>query len=154
MMVNEKKKKLKVSTNLVSDPDDVCDSNEFQCNSNKRCISEHLVCDRFEDCADASDECLLSTPAIIGIAVGGVTAFLLIVGIFICVCCYRSRRVRTGSTKPLSQHDTSVSVFYGKLQTVIINSIVNFKLNLKINALIISVHLDSFNINVIRIHSA
>lgn len=92
-----------------TDPDERCRSTEFQCKSNKRCISQQLVCDRYKDCTDASDECELSTPAIIGIAVGGTVGLLLIIGIFVCICWARSRSKRTGSTKRLNQQDNSDS---------------------------------------------
>lgn len=90
-----------------SDVNGECKDTEFQCKSNDRCISDRLVCDRFEDCTDASDECLLSTPAIIGLAVGGVVFFLAVIGIIVCICCYKKRRGNSGSTRNL--HDNSVS---------------------------------------------
>lgn len=34
---------------------EVCTENQFQC-SNGDCINAEFVCDKFRDCADASDE--------------------------------------------------------------------------------------------------
>lgn len=51
---------------MFPDGNDKCYDQEFQCKSNKRCISKELVCDYNDDCTDSSDDCSLSTGAIVG----------------------------------------------------------------------------------------
>ncbi|KAH3775822.1 low-density lipoprotein receptor-related protein 12-like isoform X1 [Dreissena polymorpha] len=97
-------------TAFREDPKQTCYDSEFQCRSNRRCISASLTCDNYEDCTDGSDECGLSTGAIIGIAIGTVVGVIIIICIIACCCCHRRRKRNADSVKHLSYENHEVEV--------------------------------------------
>ncbi|XP_052815580.1 uncharacterized protein LOC128242462 [Mya arenaria] len=96
----------KILVTAFRDADDKCTGDEFQCRSSRRCVSKELVCDHYADCLDNSDECALTTSAIIGIAIACVLTFIIIVTIIACCCCFRGRWRNTGNSKQ-SVYETS-----------------------------------------------
>ncbi|XP_053378464.1 uncharacterized protein LOC123526431 [Mercenaria mercenaria] len=76
--------------------------------ANSRCIDEDLTCNGYDSCGDGSG-CDLSTGTIVGIVIGSLTGFALIVSVVVCcICCTR----RSGKTPGVVQNTTNPAVIY------------------------------------------
>ncbi|XP_067652249.1 uncharacterized protein [Haliotis asinina] len=67
-----------------------CDSDEYTCH-NGLCIANHLYCDGYDNCGDASDVCLISIGGIVGIAIA-VAIILIVVALVVALVVQRRRR--------------------------------------------------------------
>ncbi|XP_045168991.1 uncharacterized protein LOC123531802 [Mercenaria mercenaria] len=87
--------------------DGYCPSYAHEC-ANSRCIDEDLACNGYDSCGDGSG-CDLSTGTIVGIVIGSLTGFALIVSVIVCcICCKR----RSGQTPGMVQNTANPAVTY------------------------------------------
>ncbi|KAK7114724.1 neuropilin and tolloid-like protein 1 [Littorina saxatilis] len=66
-----------------------CQTGEFSC-ENGRCIDQRLKCDKYDNCGDFSDDCLLTVGDVVAAVIITSIVFLLIVGGAV-LYCYRDK---------------------------------------------------------------